>query len=213
MKVLLTAILLFLVSFPSEAFLYSEFLWQPNTRVLETIVSLDNSTENKTVEFSSATDLEFKAKCAETNDQRNKVFKKLLDRFSCILNLQNDRKKLFSNLDEDLPASNYGFKRLKQIDFSSSLWVSQPIQVNHTKSLMAISEFKVYSNHTSNMITIALDYLSNQEIQVFNSSGKLMSKIIIGDINKAFIDLDISNFPKGIYLASDGESTIEFTKK
>ena len=113
--------------------------------------------------------------------------------------------------EEPLPGISY--YRLKQIDFDGRLEVFEPVSLDYPIVMMAISEFKIYPNPADHMITIAIDYLSNKEIRLFSVTGELMVSIFVGDTEQVKIDVDVSNFPPGTYIASDGETSCQFVKR
>ena len=77
--------------------------------------------------------------------------------------------------------------------------------------LTAENSFSVYPNPTSNYITINFsNNKSEKYISLYDAQGKVMSKTIV---NKLSLQIDISTYPKGIYLLEVMEDNQHQTEK
>lgn len=104
------------------------------------------------------------------------------------------------------------YNKLEAIVFTEEMEVMEPVQINFFELLIAISEFNIYPNIPENEVTISLNYLSNIELQIHNSKGNLVSKVLCGGTEKVSIVLDISDYPEDAYFITDGTSTMRFDK-
>lgn len=105
------------------------------------------------------------------------------------------------------------YARLQLLDLEGVLNRAEPKVISHTDIMMAMTEFNVIKISNSEKLWIELDYLSDSEILIRNMNGKLMSKVVLGDLNKVLVEIDISRLPSGNYMVNDGITTIPFSKK
>lgn len=121
-------------------------------------------------------------------------------------------KEASHDVVEELPIPGVTYTKLQEINFIGHLQVIEPLNMDNIELMIAISEFRLFPNYPENKIIISLNYLSNTEIRVYNRDGKLVTKILNGDINKMSVELDISKYSVGAYSVSDGMSTLQFNR-
>ena len=110
------------------------------------------------------------------------------------------------------PALGISYYRLKQIDFDGQLEAFAPVALDYSEILSHISELFVFPNPANNYINVVLNYSVTNEIRVFNNEGKLMTVQKFEDQDLKKMEVDVSQYPSGLYIVSNGETSIEFIK-
>lgn len=129
-------------------------------------------------------------------------------------------KELFSDLpefytvkSEEDALRDITYPRLLLLDLDGVLNRAEPKQISHSEIMMAMTEFSVDNAYAGKKLLVGLDYLSDNEILIRDVEGRLMSKVIVSDLTKISIEIDISRLPIGDYIINDGNSSINFSKK
>ena len=128
----------------------------------------------------------------------------------------NDLKFIKANgkvhyLYNELPALEFDYVKLKTINMDGVLNTLKPIDVCHDELMIHLSKFSIFLNEETKQLTIGLDHLSNTEVEIRSKEGRLMTKVIINDLDCVKVEVDVSKFPSGTYIASDGINSLEFT--
>ncbi len=124
----------------------------------------------------------------------------------------NSSKEINYEYIDHLPILGISYYRLKQIDFDGHLEIFEPISFSYSERLMHISELFVFPNPANDFINIQLNYSLRDEISIFNTQGKLMTTLRFNDQDEKKIEVDVGSYPPGLYIVTDGESSIEFIK-
>jgi Secretion system C-terminal sorting domain len=112
------------------------------------------------------------------------------------------------------PTSGINYYRLKQIDRDGKFIYTPTRSVLFDAS--DNNKFKYYPNPTSGMLTIELPNLSSNEmkvINIINAAGATVNQLKIRDNINNTIELDLSNYSKGIYFIQLITPTFNSTEK
>ncbi len=127
------------------------------------------------------------------------------------LEYRSDNGEIYSLVNEKFRDGEVDYVKLKMLNLSGTLSALEPIEVCYDELMISISEFTIFHDKKTKQVTIGLDHLSNTEVKIYNETGKLMTQIIINDLELVKVEVDVSKFPAGKYTASDGLSTLTFT--
>lgn len=119
-------------------------------------------------------------------------------------------KTSYRFIDEQ-PYTQQSYYRLRQTDFNgrftyshiSSIWMDQPIQI------------KLFPNPTQDRITISDIVAGSEDIIISDLSGEIINLIQVPEsgAHESSYDLDLSNFPTGIYFVKVGNHVQKFIKE
>lgn len=120
-------------------------------------------------------------------------------------------EKKYEYQDENPLISKEVFYRLKQTDFDGEFTYSGVISINTSTEKTSVN---IYPNPSAGMVDIEGDENELVKLEVFTSSGQNISgnveKIVMGETH---IQLDLSNFPDGLYYIKTSTKTFKIILK
>lgn len=126
---------------------------------------------------------------------------------------QNSNEIIEYSFTDKAPLKGLNYYRLKQVDIDGK-YNYTPARALNFENLDSKS-VKYYPNPTNGILNIEINENLKEAkiINVFNTLGIVINHLIINELDKKIVAIDLSNYPKGIYFIHLKSATINSTHR